>query len=49
MAGNIKLSVLNINAQFAYFRKEMTTDSDYKEAWQKNCNAETAKKASDIF
>ncbi len=49
MAKNMNLSVSNLNVQFAYFRKEMTTEPDYKGTWQKICNAETAKEASDIF
>lgn len=42
-------AVANINVQFAYFRKEMTTDSTYKKYWQEICNTEKAKDVSDIF
>ena len=49
MAKNMNLSVSNLNVQLAYFRKEMTTEPDYKEAWKEICNVKTAKEASDIF
>lgn len=49
MAKSMKLSVSNINVQFAYFRKEMTTDPTYAKPWQEICNTEKAKDVSDIF
>lgn len=49
MAKSMKLSVSNVNVQLAYFRKEMTTDSTYKEAWKEICNKKMAKDVSDIF
>ena len=43
----MKLSVSNINAQFAWFRKEM--ESGFKTSWTEICSTEKAKKVSDIF
>ncbi|MDE6312438.1 MAG: peptidoglycan-binding protein [Lachnospiraceae bacterium] len=48
-AKNMGLSVSNLNAQLAFFREEMLTGSDFKDAWQDIKSATTVKEASDIF
>lgn len=47
MAGSMGLDVSDINAQLAYFRKEMT--SDFKSAWSKIKAATSYNDVSDIF
>lgn len=46
-AKKMKLSVSNLNAQLAWFRKEM--EGACASAWQKICKAKKAREASDIF
>lgn len=48
-AKEMGLSVSNLNAQLAWFRKEMETNKQYTSGWKEICNAKKAREASDIF
>lgn len=49
MANSMQLKVSNLNAQLAFFRKEMETDPDFVKSWKKICEAKKARDVSDIF
>ena len=48
-ANDMGLSVSNLNAQLACFRKEMKTVQEFVEPWKEICKAKKARYASDIF
>lgn len=48
-ANDMGLSVSNLNAQLACFRKEMKTVKEFVDPWQDICEAKKARYASDIF
>lgn len=48
-ANDMELSVSNLNAQLACFRKEMKTVNEFVKPWKDICKAKKARYASDIF
>ena len=48
-ANEMELSVSNLNAQLACFRKEMKTVNEFVKPWKEICEAKKARYVSDIF